>query len=337
MRAAAQLLACALAAASASRDVARQPPVTAMILDSNGDELLVQTLEHFVLMLPRDVPVVWATDHQLTNAEHDAISASKLLVHALGVRKLHIRTLPYNLTLAAYNMRLRQPRFWADLPQDGRVLLFERDAVLCPGASSRLRNFTRYDYIGAPWRPTAPWCSSRRLSAEACCCNSGLSLSSPPEMARLLRVAAELSRHRSRLSNPRNIDMTVLHYASKVSGFKIAGASSAQRFAVETLWDGVAPPVGLHKPWSGWGSKPWSSTKLELRNLLRVCPTMLRLCPYARAASSNPDPSRGPPARRFVHSFCDVDDNTATPRSAPLVEVPLSKLTPLGYAPLGGG
>lgn len=312
---------------------ARSSAITAMIFDPVGDELLAQTIEHFVLMLPRDVPVVWVTDHQLSDAELDIWRASDTLAQALAAGKVQIRTVAYNLTRNEYNRQLRQPEFWLKLPQAGQVLIFERDAVLCPGASARLRNFSHFDFIGAPWRPTVPWCASRKLRPEQCCCNSGLSLSSPPKLAQLLRQAQQ-EPHQNRFK-PTNIDMYVLEYSPDVPTFTKPRAGRAQHFSVETMWDGIAPPVGVHKPWFGWGTESWANSKIQLRKLLRACPAVLRLCPYAHASSNNPHKDHGPPAQKFVRTFCreyDRSDYDLLGNATLGSVVPLSKSTPLGYA-----
>lgn len=278
--------------------------VTAIIIDPKLDELLVHSLEHFVVMLPREVRVHWLTDHELGADERTRLRASDVLGPALQAGKLVTRKVDYKLTRAEYNEQLRQPAFWeALLPtEQGHVLLFERDAVLCPGAATKLSNFTQFDFVGAPWRPSVPWCHGRRLGAERCCCNSGLSLSQPRKVAQLLRRARQHPHHNR--FHPVNVDMFVLEYAADMPAFRKAPASSAQRFAVETVWDGRAVPLGVHKPWFGWGHAAWGGSKMQIKRLVRSCPAVLTLCPYAHRAAGNPAPDHGLPAQRFVQTFC---------------------------------
>jgi hypothetical protein len=315
---------------------ARRDPITAMIIDPRGDELLARTLEHFVVMLPRDVPVVWLTDHAPTEGELEVLRAREPLALALRAGKLQIRSVTYNITRDEYNRRLRLPEFWLSLPQAGQVLLFERDSVLCPGASSRLRTFANVDYVGAPWKPKVPWCAHRGLSDEQCCCNSGLSLSRPPRLAQLLRHA-ESAPHANRFK-PTNIDMYVLEYSPDLPSFSKLRASGAQRFAIETLWDGHTVPVGVHKPWFGWGAEAWAASKVQLRNLMRACPTIALLCPYARVAAENPLRDHGPPALKFVRTFCkEAPSGSVAASSGPAgrAAIATSKTSPLGIARRG--
>merc|ERR1712151_109219 len=70
-----------------------------------------------------------------------------------------------------------------------RILMFERDTVLCSGSPYHISDFRHYDYIGPPWPSDVSWCRNkeRKDFIPNCCCNSGLSLVNAPKLAELLR------------------------------------------------------------------------------------------------------------------------------------------------------
>ncbi|KAG5189755.1 hypothetical protein JKP88DRAFT_301233 [Tribonema minus] len=51
-----------------------------------------------------------------------------------------------------YNRLLTSEKFWSRVMSE-KVLLFQTDTRLCSNSKRSIRDFEKYDYVGAPWRP----------------------------------------------------------------------------------------------------------------------------------------------------------------------------------------
>ena len=120
----------------------------------------------------------------------DAIQRGRLVQRQIEWGQIARFSAGANLSKNVYNMlRLSVPflRRLATITGASRVLFFERDSVVCASSPLTLHNFSRFDYIGAPWPlELAFWCVARNVSASHCCCNSGLSIVNIPPLLRLL-------------------------------------------------------------------------------------------------------------------------------------------------------
>ena len=78
----------------------------------------------------------------------------------------------------AYSKALTSPEFWK-LITTPKVLLIQTDTWMCNGARKHLKNFLKYDYVGAPWT------SSRRRCPKKWVGNGGFSLRDREAMLRI--------------------------------------------------------------------------------------------------------------------------------------------------------
>ena len=120
-----------------------------------------------------------------------------------------------------YNRLLTGKDFWQRYAEYHRVLLFQHDsAILRYG----IEEFLEYDYVGAPWRPDAPWGRADRRGG-----NGGFSIRNPRMML------AVLNKFNYNESQHGNEDVFFVHRLDRVGG-NIAPLEVCSRFACETIF-----------------------------------------------------------------------------------------------------
>jgi len=79
-----------------------------------------------------------------------------------------------------YNDLMTSLSFWLKYVDYDRVLIFQHDSGLLRYG---IDDFLEYDYVGAPWKESAPWAHPERLGG-----NGGLSLRNPRKMLELIDI-----------------------------------------------------------------------------------------------------------------------------------------------------
>eukprot|EP00667_Euglena_gracilis_P009667 EG_transcript_9838 len=128
--------------------------------------------------------------------------------------------------------------FWR-LLQGDKVLIFQPDVWVCPGAADRLAPFLQYDYVGAPWGRGFRDCP---IPVG----NGGLSLRDRRKALQVLedpRTPALIEKFRRR-DGP-NEDLIWCNLLATL-GAKVPSPQEAARFSVENYDYGVTAPVGAH-------------------------------------------------------------------------------------------
>ncbi|CAE8621797.1 unnamed protein product [Polarella glacialis] len=146
-----------------------------------------------------------------------------------NIKKLFLTPLPepyYSHNFAkpgGYSLLLETEHFW-DLTLTPKLLLFQADSWVCPGAASRLPQFLKCHYVGAPWRK----------NHKVCPClvgvgNGGFSIRDKEAMKRVIR---------SDPVDPRaTIPAEDVYFCSHLQG-STPSKSIAVHFAHEGSYDG---------------------------------------------------------------------------------------------------
>eukprot|EP00667_Euglena_gracilis_P018358 EG_transcript_19485 len=128
--------------------------------------------------------------------------------------------------------------FWRLLEGD-KVLLFQPDVWICPGAAARLSPFLQYDYVGAPWARSFHACPSRVG-------NGGLSLRDRRKALQVLEdpgtpaIIKKLRRWHGGAEDVIWCNLLALHRA------RVPSLEEAANFSVEMDDYGATAPVGVH-------------------------------------------------------------------------------------------
>jgi hypothetical protein len=151
------------------------------------------------------------------------------------------------------------------IPTD-TYLVFQADGLLCaPVTAQRLRDFSVYDYVGAPWRndpaPGAPWrapgeaANASIAPSTAVGGNGGISL-------RNKRVLEDIVR--SQEWTGENEDVW-LSFRVPAAGGRLPPRALAMQFAVEQVF--YRAPLAFHKSWYFLPAE-------QLRVLTENCPAL---------------------------------------------------------------
>lgn len=112
------------------------------------------------------------------------------------------------------------------------LLIFQPDSIFCTNAPTTINDFLEYDWIGAPWSPTAAWGG-----------NGGLSLR---KVSRIINV---LQSEQRKIGDSGLEDWWLSDRMRKLPGARMANATVSKRFSVESVWDDK--PLGYHVGWLG--------------------------------------------------------------------------------------
>lgn len=127
------------------------------------------------------------------------------------------------LTAEKYNSILTSKGFWDFLQEYDRVLIFQHDSKLLRAG---IEQFTKWDYIGAPWGHFT------MLGG-----NGGLSIRNPQKMRDII------GRYKYNSVLHGNEDVYFCKHLPLVNG-KIAPRDIAMQFSVETIF--FPKPIGIH-------------------------------------------------------------------------------------------
>jgi len=164
---------------------------------------------------------------------------------------------PQDYSLA--NVVQVRPELYLAIPSE-TYLVFQTDGMLCaPLNASALREYFRYDYVGAPWG-----FFPRQGGVGG---NGGLSLRSRAAMQRVIAELAYDGRYEDRW----------LGAGVAQLGGRLPSYEAARAFSVETM-PAPAPPLGFHKAWAYLSPAEWAA-------LREHCPIAMR----AFIANSAPD------------------------------------------------
>ena len=169
------------------------------------------------------------------------------------------------------NLLLTSASFWRQVQGD-KILFFQIDSVLCSNSSYKLEEFSKYDFIGAPW-------------TNGACCNGGLSLRSRSKTLQLL----EQSPFRYKLHSRHEDEWLTIHL--EYCGASIAPSSIARRFSVETVYH--SRPFGIHNP---------HLSKIGPANMDRLCnecPEARSVFPVCQSIKNRTVPNRNPRRSRL--------------------------------------
>ena len=120
-------------------------------------------------------------------------------------------------TAQDYNLLLTQQRFWKYFLKYDRVLIFQHDSGLL---RKGIEEFLEWEYVGAPWKPEAPWARKDRKGG-----NGGLSIRCPKKSLNLI----ERFPYHPRMGNE---DVYFSHYLERVAPYEVC-----RRFSVETVFE----------------------------------------------------------------------------------------------------
>ena len=142
------------------------------------------TIANFAGVLGPEWPItIYHTDSAEASVRSNHVITSlrrQGQVTLFPLRQLGFPELP-NGNIKSYSTLLGSPEFW-DTVHARTALVFQSDSVLCSLSPFSVANFTRYDYIGAPfairWADLPDWLLSG---------NGGISMRSVPLMRRIVR------------------------------------------------------------------------------------------------------------------------------------------------------
>ena len=145
-------------------------------------------------------------------------------------------------------------------------LVFQADGLLCaPVSEARLREFSAYDYVGAPWMsdpaPNAPWRSPGEATNASVAPdvpvggNGGISL-------RNKRILEDIVRRHKWTGE--NEDVWLSYRVPSVGG-RLPPRALAMQFSVETVF--YPTPIAFHKSWYFLPAE-------QLHILMKNCPVL---------------------------------------------------------------
>ena len=134
----------------------------------------------------------------------------------------------HDLTIDSYTNLIKSYFFWKMLDAK-KVLIFQSDTLL---RNNNINNFLRYDYIGAPWRPTIPAVLEHNIWVG----NGGLSIRDKQKSLFIIHNFSHLLQNVAE-----DIFFSKLFLLLK---FNIASFRNALEFSSETIY---YPSVGMHK------------------------------------------------------------------------------------------
>eukprot|EP00744_Colponema_vietnamica_P012694 GILI01017819.1.p1 GENE.GILI01017819.1~~GILI01017819.1.p1 ORF type:complete len:342 (-),score=-15.54 GILI01017819.1:560-1585(-) len=210
-----------------------------------------------VLIESRCQPLIpWAVKFHMN---HLGPTWSLLIVHIpensacirelLGVTKPQDRIVFLEMSSFEYpshvNSLLLSPEFYQNLPQE-HIFVFGLDSLLLQ--PNDLSEYLKYDYVGAPWKPSSSWCSAFNCDYGG---NGGLSLRRRSAMLRLTSNLVcdhtSCSRKISREpDNTFNEDIWITTHMVERKDYLICPRPVCSSFSVETIFH--PNPIGVHKP-----------------------------------------------------------------------------------------
>ncbi|EPE26161.1 hypothetical protein GLAREA_02073 [Glarea lozoyensis ATCC 20868] len=133
------------------------------------------------------------------------------------------------------------------------LLVFQPDSIFCAGAPTTLNDYLEYDWIGAPWSPTAQFGG-----------NGGLSLRKVSKIVQILE-----KKKRENTGMPFE-DEWLSRELNSLPGAKMATADISKTFSVESVWDET--PLGYHIGWMGVHHPQIWDNKDQVDHILKYCP-----------------------------------------------------------------
>ena len=232
---------------NSSQNYTSKYPYIALIADDRATVSLVNAVLNVLQHIPSDwkVQIMTPDKHWPFYRQSALVSSLETgRVFLTGLSERHAGSLDNTLI----NLVLTSASFWRDV-QGEKILFFQIDSVLCSNSSYKLKDFLKYDFIGAPW-------------AVGGCCNGGLSLRSRSKTLQLL----EHGRFRYKLHTFNEDEWFTQQLA--YCGASIAPPSIARTFSVETI--DHRRPFGIHNP---------HLSRIGRANMDRLCGE----CPEARS------------------------------------------------------
>jgi len=182
-----------------------------------------------------------------------------------------------NYTWEEHEVLLTSPEIWRLTLPAKKLLTFQTDSWLCPHAAGILKQFMKYDYVGAPWNHS----SSVPGDPEVFVGNGGLTLRDRAVMINITETfgpPATLLAALKKTAHPtwdvRWSEDTYFssHVANKPTPREASKFSQAESFTGEES-------MGFHKPWSYDNSEtnthmemPWYKDPTNQKRLEEVCP-----------------------------------------------------------------
>ena len=145
-----------------------------------------------------------------------------------------------------YNRYVSSKEFWEKVNGEN-VLFFEVDSCLCDNSDMKIDDFTKYDYVGAPWS------FNNKVG------NSGFSLRKKSKMLEII--------NKCKYTNQNTDD----YFSSGCKNVKInkPNFEEAKKFCVETIY--YDNPIGVHKPWN---KEVFLKNKNLYSKLKKSCPCL---------------------------------------------------------------
>jgi hypothetical protein len=147
---------------------------------------------------------------------------SRVMVKDLGLK---------TMDTAAYNALMMSDKILNEIPTE-MFMVVQTDSLICKGGNHLLKNFMKYDYVGAPWK-------DRNALG-----NGGFSLRRKSKMLEILKACPKEQHNEDGF------------YSGGCDGARPYKPSpkEAEEFSVETIFNGKQP-FGIHKAWHHMSEK----------------------------------------------------------------------------------
>ncbi|KAL3425471.1 hypothetical protein PVAG01_02262 [Phlyctema vagabunda] len=187
----------------------------ALLIENRPNPILAPLLLHFMSVVPPD----WRFRFMgsLESVRH--VNSSVAIRHQVEIGKLDLTYIPANMSTAGQEMISRfltnlwlyetvlQPAEW--------LLVFQTDSMLCANSRQSINNWLDYDWVGAPWSPSA------RFGG-----NGGLSL-------RKVSTIIDVLRNQERIENSEPEDVWLTDRLGHRLGAKLANGTASLTFSGE--------------------------------------------------------------------------------------------------------
>jgi hypothetical protein len=157
-----------------------KPDGVVVVVETRRETRLILTLSNVLLRIPKSWVIQifcseeneeWLKNSFIVANNKERFIFSSLSKHlAFSAKKKH----------ASLNRLFTSIQFWEEVVAD-KILIVQLDSAICSGSQASLKDFLKYDWIGAPWTFT-------KAKNESCGGgNGGFSLRSRPKMIEILR------------------------------------------------------------------------------------------------------------------------------------------------------
>jgi hypothetical protein len=165
-----------------------------------------------------------------------------------------------NINIRQYSTMFFCPTFYNNIPTE-TFLIFQTDSMILKENKDKIKDFLKYDYVGAPWPKTMGILGKMQVG------NGGLSLRKKSKMVELLKYKNKGIQNGYYGKYVAEDQFFCGYFTPEVEIYKPTFVK-AKEFSIEAVYS--ENPFGVHKLWTGL-------TPAELNNMIKKYPDIATL------------------------------------------------------------